>query len=111
MMRNLQRLTEARIKAAEAKGELRDLAGAGKPLPKHPEEALLDPGIAIGHRIMAEAGALPEEIGLKRQIEAAKATYRAATSAEDRKAAMKRIAELELKHAIASEARRKFLGG
>ena len=111
MPRNLRQLTEAQIRKAEAEGKLKGLAGEGKRLPDHPEEAYLDPGDAIGHRIMAEAGALPEEITLKRKVAAAKAAYLEAKGSPDEKAAMKALADLELKLAIAQEARRKFLKG
>ena len=60
MSRKFRELTEARIRQAEAEGKLRGLAGEGKPLPDRPGDAFIDPADAIGHRIMAEAGALPE---------------------------------------------------
>lgn len=107
-MPNWTRLTEQQIAKARAEGKLSGLAGEGKPLPEHPEAALVDAGTAVGHRIMAEAGALPEEIGLKRQLAEAKAAYADAPKA-DKKAAMARIADLELKLSIAQDARRKFL--
>ena len=109
MSRKFRQLTEAQIRKAEAKGELSGLAGEGKPLPDRPGDRLIDPGDAVGHRIMAEAGALPEEILLKRQLSDAKAAY-AEVPEKDKKAAMAKIADLELKLAIAQEARRKFLG-
>ncbi|KMW58398.1 hypothetical protein AIOL_003371 [Candidatus Rhodobacter oscarellae] len=108
MPRNFRQLTEAQIKKAEAEGKLSGLAGEGEPLPYRPGDAYIDPGDAVGHRIMAEAGALPEEITLKKQVAAAKDAYATASEA-DRKAAMARLADLELKLAIAQEARRKFL--
>ena len=108
MSRKFRQLTEAQIRKAEAEGKLSGLAGEGKPLPHRPGDAFIDPGDAIGHRIMAEAGALPEEILLKRQVAEAKEALADAPEAE-RKAAMQRLADLELKLAIAQEARRKFL--
>ncbi|MBF9030229.1 DUF1992 domain-containing protein [Rhodobacterales bacterium HKCCE3408] len=107
-MRSWHRLTEQRIKAAEAKGELRGLAGEGKPLPERPEEAYIDAGTAVGHRMMAEAGALPEEVILRRRLEEAKAAWREVRGTEAEKPAMARIAELTQKLAIAEEARKKF---
>lgn len=108
MSRKIRQLTEAQIRKAEAEGKLSDLAGAGRPLPSRPGDAFIDPGDAVGHRIMAEAGALPEEIVLKRRLDAARTALAQAPKAQ-RMAAMARVAELELKHAIAQEARRKFL--
>ncbi|MDJ0630944.1 MAG: DUF1992 domain-containing protein [Rhodobacter sp.] len=108
MPRSLRQLTEARIQTAIAEGKLKNLAGEGKPLPDRPGDAFIDPGDAIGHRIMAEAGALPQEVLLKRQVAEAKAAL-ATAAGPDRKAAMTHLAEIELKLAIAREARRKFL--
>lgn len=103
------RLTEARIRKAEAAGELSGLAGEGKPLPERPGDALIDPGDAVGFRMMAEAGALPQEIRLKAELDQARADWQAATDPTRKKALMARIADLQLKHEIAREARRKFL--
>lgn len=108
MSRRFRQLTEQHIAKAQAEGQLSGLAGEGKKLPSHPEEALIDTADAIGHRIMAEAGAVPEEILLRQQLAAAKAAY-AAAGTQDKKAAMARIAELEMKLAIAQDARRAFL--
>lgn len=108
MPRSLSRLTEARIKAAEARGKLNGLAGEGKPLPSRPEEAYLDTGTAVGHRIMAEAGAIPEEIRLKKALDAAREALRFAAP-DQREAAQQVVTDLALRHAIAQEARRKFL--
>ncbi|MCB1338955.1 MAG: DUF1992 domain-containing protein [Maritimibacter sp.] len=108
-MRNWHRLTEQQIKKAEAEGKLCGLAGEGKPLPDRPGDAFIDPGDAVGHRIMAEAGALPQEITLKRALDAARAAWAAAEGAAEKKARMAEIADLELKYQIAREARIRFL--
>jgi len=109
MSRNLRQLTESQIKKAIAEGKLSGLEGEGKPLPEHPEAPYIDGADAVGHRIMAEAGALPEEILIKRKIEAAKAEWQAAKGTPGEKAAMAKIAELEMRLSIAGDARRKFL--
>lgn len=109
-MRSWARLAEDRIRAAEAKGELRGLAGEGKPLPHRPEDALIDTGTAVGHRIMAEAGALPEEIVLRKRLAAARKAWQAARGTDGEKPAMAEIAEISQRLAIAVEARKKFLG-
>ena len=61
------KLTERQIAKARAEGKLTNLQGEGKPLPDRPGDAHISPGDAIGFRIMAEAGVLPEEITLKKQ--------------------------------------------
>jgi hypothetical protein len=104
-----ERLAERRMLKARAEGQLQGLAGEGAPLPKRPEAALVDPGEAVGFRIMAEHGAVPEEIALKRELAEAKAAY-AAAGEGDKRALMARIAELDMKIAIAIEARKRFMG-
>lgn len=108
-MPDWSRLTEAQIRKAEAEGKLRGLAGEGKPLPMRPGDALIDPGDAVGFRIMAEAGALPREIVLKAELDAALAAWRAATDPGEKKRLMARIADVQVRYEIARDARRKFL--
>lgn len=105
--RSHRSLIERQILKAQAEGKLTGLEGEGKPLPDHPEETYIDTADAVGHRIMAEAGALPEEVLLKRQVAAAREAVQQATP-DARKAAMARLADLEMRLAIAQEARRKF---
>ena len=104
-----RRLTEAQIRKAEAEGKLTGLEGEGKPLPVRPGDALIDAGDAAGFRIMAEAGALPEEIRVKAALDAARRAWQEATTADEKKALMVRIADLQMRYEIARDARRKFL--
>ena len=94
---------------ARAEGKLSGLAGEGKPLPDHPEAAFVDPGEAVGYRIMAEHGALPEELRLRKELNEAKAARAAAEGDAAKPAAMARIAEVQMKISIAEEARRRFM--
>ena len=107
----LERLAERRMLKARAEGQLEKLAGEGKPLPDRSGEAHLSAGEAVGFRMMAAAGVLPEEIALKKQVEAAREALAAAKGTDGEKAAMARLSELMMKQAIAEDARRKFLKG
>ena len=107
----LNRLAERQIAKARAKGELQGLQGEGEPLPDRPGDAYISAGDAIGFRIMAEAGVLPEEITLKKQAAAQRAHLATLTDAAERKLAMAELARLEMRQAIAEEARRRFLKG
>ena len=109
MTDRLSRLTEARIRKAEAEGQFENLPGAGRPLPERPGDALVDPGEAVGYRIMAEAGALPQEFRLKAAAADLRARLAATAGPAERKALMAALAEAEMKQAIAEEARRKFM--
>lgn len=107
----LSRLAERRMQAARLKGGLQGLDGEGKPLPDRPGDAFVSAGDAVGFRIMAEAGVLPEEITLKKQAQAQREKLAGLTDEDQRKAAMAELARLEMRQAMAEEARRAFLKG
>jgi hypothetical protein len=102
----IEALAERHIARAEAEGELRGLAGEGRPLPRPEETAFVDATEAAGFRLMAEHGALPEELLLRQQRDAAKDAFAQATDA-GKTAAMARLAEAEMKLAMAMENRRR----
>ena len=108
MSRAFRELVERQILKARAEGKLTGLAGEGEPLPDRSGDAFVDPALAAGHRIMAEAGVVPPEFSLKEQLEAARLIYNSLTNPEERKAAMSHIADLELRYHIAQDARKKF---
>ena len=110
MFRGLQNLIERQIQKARLRGQLTELEGEGKPLPERPEEAFVDVGEGVGFRMMAQAGVVPEEIQIKKELDAHKANLAKLTDPEDRKQAMAEFARLELRYNIAREARQKFLG-
>lgn len=105
----LNKLAERQIAKARAKGQLQGLQGEGQPLPDRTGDAFVSPGDAVGFRIMAEAGVLPEEITLKKQVAAQRAHLASLTDETARKAAMAELARLEMRQAIAEESRRKFM--
>ncbi|MFD1344437.1 DnaJ family domain-containing protein [Litorisediminicola beolgyonensis] len=110
MTQSFDRLVERQIQKALADGQLTGLQGEGKPLPDRSGEAFTDMATAVATRIMAEAGALPEEFRIKKLLEAAKLRYREAASDAERRLAMALISDLELRYNIAVEARRRFMG-
>ncbi len=105
----LNKLAERQIAKARAEGKLQHLEGEGKPLPDRPGDAFISAGDAVGFRIMAEAGVLPQEITLKKQAATQRAHLATLTDEAARKTAMAELARLEMQQAIAEEARRKFL--
>jgi hypothetical protein len=105
----LSRLAERQIQKARLKGDLQGLKGEGQPLPDRPGDAFTSPGDAIGFRIMAEAGVLPEEIVLKKEAARLRAALNATQDDAARKALMAELAQVEMRQAMAEEARRKFL--
>ena len=105
----LSRLAERQIQKARLKGDLQGLEGEGKPLPDRPGDAFISAGDAVGFRIMAQAGVLPEEITLKKQVAAKLEELATLTDEDARRRAMAELSELQMKQAMAEEARRKFL--
>ncbi len=107
---SFDRLVERQIQKALAEGKLSGLKGEGKPLPDRSGEAFTDMASAVAVRIMAEAGALPEEFKIKKLLEAAKQSYREAEGNDAKHIAMALIADLQQRYNIAVEARRRFMG-
>ena len=104
----LSDLAEHQIRKAQAEGQFDNLKGAGKPLASQGDDGSAD---SIGFRIMAEAGALPREIELRKQVQAQLQVLQATTDEAARKAAMAKLAELQMRLAIEEEARRRFMKG
>ena len=109
MLNTLRSLIERQILKARAEGKLSGLEGEGKPLPDRSQEALSDPAVAAGFRIMAQAGVIPEEFSVKKQLDDARAAFAQLSDPAERKAAMARIADLEMRYNMARDARRAFL--
>ena len=107
----LSRMSERQMTKARLQGQLQGLAGEGRPLPDRTGDAFVSSGDAVGFRIMAEAGVLPEEITYKKQAIALRATLATLTDAQAIKAAMAELARVEMRQAMAEDARRAFLKG
>lgn len=97
-------LSERQILKAQAEGQLEGLKGAGKPLSVQSGNDT----DAAGFRIMAEAGAVPREIELRKQRDALLARLGAETDAARRGDLSRSLAEVQLRLDIETEARRKF---
>lgn len=97
-------LAEHQIQKARAEGQLDGLDGEGKPLPRRQGGDVVSAGLGI----MAEAGVLPREIQLKKDLEALRVALKSAPDEEANKAILRKIAEQEMLLAIEQEARRKF---
>ena len=98
-----ERIALRRADEAEAKGELRGLRGEGKPLaPEYLRETTED----VLHRMMADGGFIPEEFQLRKEVEAQRAVLAQIEDPEERHQLQRRIALLELRANIATDARR-----
>lgn len=99
------RLAEHQIRKAEAEGRLKNLKGAGKPLPRDATSGSAD---AVGFRIMSENGAVPEEITLRKAVEQQRAVLQQTTDPEQHRREMRKLSDMQLRLAIQEEARRRF---
>ena len=97
-------LAEQQIQKAKAEGQLDDLKGAGKPLPPRQGGDVVSAGLGI----MAEAGVLPREIELKKAVDTQREALKTITDPDAHKAALRVLADLEMRLTIEQEARRKF---
>lgn len=102
----LERIAERMMLKARAEGKLTGLEGEGRPLPDRPIET---DSTAAGFRIMAQAGVLSPEIVLKKQVIAARARLSDMPEGPERAALLAEIARLQMRQAIAEEARRRFM--
>lgn len=63
-----RQLSEAQIAKAKAEGQFDNLEGAGKPL-----ENSTQSGEALGYRIMKDAGVVPREFTLRKELDTLRA--------------------------------------
>lgn len=68
-MQFLERLAERRIREAVERGDLDDLPGAGRAIPPELELAGVAAELRVAYRILKNAGFLPEEVQLRREID------------------------------------------
>lgn len=66
-MWDFERIAEGRIAEAMARGEFDNLAGAGKPLSLD-DDALVAPELRMAYRVLKNAGFVPEELELRKEI-------------------------------------------
>lgn len=86
----IDRIAEARIEEAMAEGAFDDLPGAGRPLPA--DEAVGVPEeLRVAWRVLKNAGYLPPELELRREIASLEALIAQATGAEERTGLSRRL--------------------
>ena len=96
----LDELAERRIAEAMERGELDDLPGAGAPLPAE-DDALVPEALRVGYRLLRNAGFLPPELALRREIADVEELVSAATGSEAKAALGRRLQVLNLRLAEA----------
>lgn len=94
----LAALINARIAAAEAEGAFEDLPGAGKPLPQ-----IEDPEGTVFHRMLRDAGAVPEFVALARELAHLRAELQETGDRSRRQQILKEMSMMEVRIDIARQ--------
>lgn len=102
MAHPLQASIEAQIREANARGELNDLPGSGRPLD------LSQPGPSTLRKIMREAEAKPPAVAYAEQARDLRKSLAEVTDTDARRDIMKKIADLDMRANIAREGLRRF---
>lgn len=79
----LDQIAEREIRAAEERGELDDLPGAGRPLALD-DDSMIPESLRAGYRLLKNAGYVPPELELRREIREVSQLLEAAAEREDR---------------------------
>ncbi|MFP7171308.1 DUF1992 domain-containing protein [Terribacillus sp. 7520-G] len=90
-------LAEERIKKAEESGEFRNLPGAGKPLELEDLSGVPE-DMRMSYKILKNAGYVPPEMELQKEIVALRDLLRVCTDDSERAAYRKRISEKEIQY-------------
>lgn len=87
----LDQIAEARITEALERGELDGLPGAGRPL-RLDDDSFVPTELRMAHRVLRNAGYLPPEVELRREIHTLENTLGAEQDPDARRRGLKRLA-------------------
>ncbi len=90
----IDEIAERRIAEAMDRGEFEELPGAGKPL-RLEDDSLVPEELRAGYRLLKNAGYLPEEIRLRREISEIETLLNLIDEPADRDRAMRKLRLLE----------------
>lgn len=97
----LEDLAEQRIRSAIADGAFERLPGRGRPLARD-DAALVPEEMRLAYRVLKNAGYVPEELALRREIAGVHALLAEALDGAERRIANKRLALLRTRLAACS---------
>ncbi len=89
-MNLLETLAEQRISEAVSRGELDGLPNEGRPL-ELDDDSMVPPSLRAAYRVLKNAGYLPEELELRREIHDAEELLRVARTEEEKATAGARL--------------------
>ncbi|MEM7193380.1 MAG: DnaJ family domain-containing protein [Pseudomonadota bacterium] len=90
----VQRLAEEKIKSAIDRGEMDGLPGQGKPL-KLDDNSCVPPELRAGFRVLKNAGYIPAELQVRREIEDAESLLLHVESESDARRIVQKISLLK----------------
>ncbi len=99
-----QILSERKILEALEKGEFEDLPGKGKPLEFNDNHIPRD--VRMLYKVMRNAGLQPDEVALKKEIEALKEQLKTTTDEKERVILKRKIADKQLHFDVLMDRRR-----
>ncbi len=94
-------VAERRIREAMERGEFDGLPGAGQPL-KLDNDALVPPELRVAYKILKNAGCLPPELELRKEIVTLRELIRAAEDGGERRARIRDLNRMLLKLSLVS---------
>ena len=86
----LDQLAEARIQKAQQEGAFDDLPGRGKPI-ELDDDSMIPEALRAGYRLLKNAGYLPPELQLQREIREVEDLLAQTQEADERSACEKRL--------------------
>lgn len=95
-MELLRQLAETRIRQAIEAGELDNLPGSGKPL-RLDDDRLVPESFRVAYRLLKNAGGVPPEIPLRKDVADARRLLALAVGSGERRRAAERLAALGIR--------------
>jgi hypothetical protein len=107
---DFEKIAEEKIREAMARGEFDNIPGSGKPLQGLESYFATPEGVRLGYSILKNAGFVPEEMALLKEINTLKDRAVDCTDPEKKSRLNGQIAELQLKYDLLMERYRKARG-
>ncbi|WP_257098589.1 DUF1992 domain-containing protein [Pseudovibrio flavus] len=98
------KLIERQINMAQSRGELKNLSGEGKAIPRRYGLGVKSATQAMGYSAASDAGSLKREEDLKKQIAEALRAFNAAEG-DAKREAMQRLSDLQMQLSAEKDAR------
>jgi hypothetical protein len=103
---DFEKIAEDKIREAMERGEFDDLPGSGMPLQGLDSYFATPEGVRLGYSILKNAGFVPEEMALLKEINTLKDRAVDCTDPENKKSLNAQIAELQLKYDLLMDYRK-----